>query len=69
MPRRSSRRSSRWARALGLSVVAEGIESEEQFERVKALGCDEVQGYLFGRPLAALEFERVHLQPARSRVA
>ena len=55
--------------ALGLSVVAEGIESEEQFERVKALGCHEVQGYLFGRPLAALEFERVHLQPARSRVA
>ena len=55
--------------ALGLSVVAEGIESEAQFERVKALGCHEAQGYLFGRPLPAHEFEHAHLVDARTQVA
>jgi diguanylate cyclase (GGDEF)-like protein len=55
--------------ALGLTVVAEGIESEIQFELVKALGCAEVQGYFFGRPLPAHEFERVHLLQARTQVA
>jgi diguanylate cyclase (GGDEF)-like protein len=55
--------------ALGVTVVAEGIESEAQFERVKALGCHEVQGYLFGRPLAASEFERAHVVDARAKVA
>ena len=51
--------------ALGLSVVAEGIESQAQFDRVKALGCHEAQGYLFGRPLPAHEFERAHLLDAQ----
>jgi diguanylate cyclase (GGDEF)-like protein len=36
--------------ALGMSVTAEGVETQEQFERVKAEGCTEAQGYLFGRP-------------------
>jgi Amt family ammonium transporter len=38
---------------LGLSVTAEGIETEEQRRRVFALGCDRGQGYLFARPLTA----------------
>src|SRR3712207_564986 len=40
-------------RSLGLSVVAEGIESPEARERVRRLGYDVAQGYLFGRPMAA----------------
>ncbi len=41
------------ARALGFTVVAEGVETPEQLARVGALGCDEVQGYLFGKPESA----------------
>ncbi|RZS46872.1 putative bifunctional diguanylate cyclase/phosphodiesterase [Sphaerotilus mobilis] len=40
------------ASTLGLRVVAEGVETRSQFERVSALGCDAFQGYLFGRPQA-----------------
>jgi diguanylate cyclase (GGDEF)-like protein len=38
------------ARALGLSVVAEGVETNAQLDRLRSLGCNVVQGYLFGRP-------------------
>lgn len=41
------------ARRLGLSVVAEGVETEDQLRRLRAHGCDEVQGYLLGRPVPA----------------
>jgi EAL domain-containing protein (putative c-di-GMP-specific phosphodiesterase class I) len=36
--------------ALHIKVVAEGVESEQQFGSLERLGCDEVQGYLLGRP-------------------
>jgi EAL domain-containing protein (putative c-di-GMP-specific phosphodiesterase class I) len=39
------------ARGLGVRTVAEGVEEEEQFERLRALDCDVVQGFLFSRPL------------------
>jgi diguanylate cyclase len=44
------------AKGLGLSVVAEGVESEEAFTRLRALGCDHVQGFLFGPAMAAKDF-------------
>lgn len=43
---------------LGLTVVAEGVESEEQLEFLQSHGCDLIQGYLVSRPLLPLECER-----------
>ena len=43
------------ADGLGLTVTAEGIEEPEQLAAVMALGCDRGQGYLFARPLAAVD--------------
>ncbi len=42
--------------ALGLRVVAEGVETSEQFDVVRRQGCDEVQGFLFSRALPPEEF-------------
>jgi diguanylate cyclase (GGDEF)-like protein len=39
------------ARNLGMEVIAEGIETEEQFQQLKMLGCEYGQGYLFSRPV------------------
>jgi len=39
--------------SLGLTVTAEGVETEVQFEMLRAWGCDSVQGYLFSMPLVA----------------
>jgi len=43
------------AHNLGLKVIAEGVESREVWDRLLALGCDEVQGYYMSRPLRAPE--------------
>ncbi len=43
-------------RSFGCEVIAEGVETEEQLARLRKKGCEEGQGYLFGRPMTAREF-------------
>lgn len=53
------------ARWMNLSVVAEGVETHAQLERLRKIGCDYVQGYFFSKPLPVQEFEELlKLQPA-----
>ena len=46
-----------FARALGLDVTAEGIETAEQLRELKEFDCHRGQGYYFARPLTAGDFE------------
>jgi EAL domain-containing protein (putative c-di-GMP-specific phosphodiesterase class I) len=45
------------ARNLNLRVVAEGVETAEICDRLRQLGCDQLQGYFLGRPMPIDEFE------------
>ncbi|MBP5166887.1 MAG: EAL domain-containing protein [Oscillospiraceae bacterium] len=47
------------AKYLGVPVVAEGVETENQFRLLREAGCDIIQGYYFSRPLPAREFENM----------
>ncbi len=44
---------------MNLSVVAEGVETREQLERLREIGCDYVQGYYFAKPMKAADFENI----------
>lgn len=44
-------------RTLGLETIAEGVEQEQQYKYLHAIGCDIIQGYYFGRPLPVQEME------------
>ena len=47
----------RLARAFNFSVVAEGVETREQARILQGYGCDEMQGYLYSRPVPADQLE------------
>ena len=49
---------------LGLRVTAEGVETAEQFEVLRKLGCDTLQGYLFSRPVPAAQFQALLERPS-----
>ncbi|MFN3612060.1 EAL domain-containing protein [Tepidimonas sp.] len=44
------------AHALGMTAIAEGVETDEQRSLLQACGCDEIQGFLCSRPLEADAF-------------
>ncbi|MDH5579801.1 MAG: bifunctional diguanylate cyclase/phosphodiesterase, partial [Betaproteobacteria bacterium] len=52
------------AHSLGLTVVAEGVETQAQLEYLRAHGCNEYQGYLFSKPLPADDFAARYLMRA-----
>ena len=47
------------AKELGMKVISEGVETEEQFKLLKEVKCDMAQGYLFGKPMPIEEFEHL----------
>lgn len=49
----------RMARQLGLSIIAEGVETKAQAESLKELQCTNMQGYYFGRPMPVSDFEKL----------
>ena len=53
------------ARNLGMEVIAEGIETEEQHQQLKMLGCEYGQGYLFSRPVDSKAVSHLLSQDAR----
>jgi diguanylate cyclase (GGDEF)-like protein len=55
------------AHGLRITTVAEGIETEDQFERLRAMGCDVGQGYLFARPMPAAEAGRLLMRRRAGR--
>jgi diguanylate cyclase (GGDEF)-like protein len=54
------------ASAFNLTTVAEGVETREQFDLLRRLKCDQSQGYLHSRPVAAKDIERMLLAPVRN---
>jgi EAL domain-containing protein (putative c-di-GMP-specific phosphodiesterase class I) len=50
------------AHKLGVKVIAEGVETEQQRDLLQKIGCDYGQGYLFSRPIPADQFEALLLR-------
>ena len=48
------------AHSLNLEITAEGIEKLEQYQRLKSVGCDYIQGYLFSKSLNVVEIEKIY---------
>ena len=57
------------SRRLGLTTIAEGVETRAQFERIRDLECDEVQGYLFSPALPADECAALFKERLSSRIS
>lgn len=49
-------------KGMGLFTIAEGVETKEQFDILKDLGCDAMQGYYLSRPISATDFESKYLK-------
>jgi EAL domain-containing protein (putative c-di-GMP-specific phosphodiesterase class I) len=54
--------------SLGMAVCVEGVETERQAERVRTLGCDEIQGFYFARPLSGVDLPALIMSDFRRSV-
>jgi diguanylate cyclase (GGDEF)-like protein len=57
------------ANGMGMTATAEGVETNEQLDKITSEGCTEMQGYLFSKPLPVAEIERLFLSGRESRKA
>ena len=63
----------RMAKEIGIQTLAEGVETEEQYEFLKRIGCEKIQGYYFGKPMEKTQFMQhirdrgIAIEPLRCR--
>ena len=57
------------AKGLGMAATAEGVETQEQLDKIRCEGCSEMQGFLFSKPLPAGDIERLFLSRMREAKA
>ena len=50
------------AKALDMLVIVEGVETAEQLEAMRGMGCDILQGFWFSQPISVEEFEEKYLK-------
>lgn len=50
------------ASSTGMQTIAEGVEEQNQLEALREFGCDQIQGYIWGRPVPVDEFEKMYLE-------
>jgi EAL domain-containing protein (putative c-di-GMP-specific phosphodiesterase class I) len=55
------------AKSLDMTTTAEGVETAEEAELIRNLGCDKIQGYYFGRPMPSVEAQRLFADPRQLR--
>ncbi|MFN3863283.1 MAG: putative bifunctional diguanylate cyclase/phosphodiesterase [Erythrobacter sp.] len=55
------------AKSLDMTTTAEGVETAEEAELIRNLGCDKIQGYYFGRPMTSHEAQRLFSSPRQLR--
>jgi EAL domain-containing protein (putative c-di-GMP-specific phosphodiesterase class I) len=51
-----------------LNIIAEGVEIPEQLHLIRSVGCQQVQGYLFGKPMSPENFVEGFLRPGRQQL-
>jgi EAL domain-containing protein (putative c-di-GMP-specific phosphodiesterase class I) len=54
---------------LGMQVIAEGVETEEQLDQLRLLKCEYAQGFLFSKPMNAVQADLFILNHANSRTS
>lgn len=57
------------AQSLSMSTTAEGVETQMQLDRVRELGCSDVQGFFYSKPVPVAELDRMFFTPATAKVA